>query len=34
MKIASFDVENLFVRAVDMSEKTWADGKAVLAEYA
>src|SRR4029079_2915891 len=34
MKLASFNVENLFERAVAMDQKTWADGKNALALHA
>ncbi len=33
MRIASFNVENLFSRAVAMNLESWADGKAVLERY-
>jgi endonuclease/exonuclease/phosphatase family metal-dependent hydrolase len=34
MKIASFNVENLFNRAAAMNEDDWEDGKVILAEFA
>src|SRR5688572_28906902 len=33
MRIASFNVENLFSRARAMNLETWSEGKDVLAEY-
>lgn len=33
MRIATFNVENLFMRAKAMNLDTWADGKPVLTEY-
>ena len=33
MRIAAFNVENLFARARVMNLDTWADGKKILAEY-
>src|SRR2546426_12426233 len=33
MRIASFNVENLFSRARAMNLDTWSDGKQILAEY-
>src|SRR4051812_30853795 len=33
MRIASFNIENLFARARAMNLDTWSDGKKVLADY-
>src|SRR6266478_2611574 len=33
MILASYNVENFFRRAVAMNQKTWNDGKQILAEY-
>lgn len=33
MKIATFNVENMFERAKAMSLETWTDGKEVLEDY-
>jgi endonuclease/exonuclease/phosphatase family metal-dependent hydrolase len=34
MRLASYNVENLFDRAAVMNQKTWADGRAVLTNFA
>jgi endonuclease/exonuclease/phosphatase family metal-dependent hydrolase len=34
MRMASFNVENLFSRAVALNQDTWAEGKPILTEYA
>ena len=34
MRIASFNVENMFRRAVALNLATWKDGKVILDQYA
>jgi len=34
LRIASFNVENMFLRAQALNQKTWADGRPALERYA